>query len=290
MAISPKLGVVAGLIVFLLSAGPAVAAGADPATLAFNQQKMLEFVNTERAARAIPQLVADPDLYSRAQQWAEKLAAERRGYHSPSVPAIDAGYASGAQNLAWGPTLNAAQAHLLWMTNSNDRRSLLDSAYSHAGIGIACSTASGRQFVVAVLELGGDAAPSPAVPPADPRVGGSESMAGRNVSCADPNTPSGSSLSGSTMAPPPPDPAAEAAAPGDDPTMEPTRLAQATDSGRSNGNTGVLATAVAALMAITFAAMKIRTSDARGAAYLRSGPRLNGRQVADFLEDYRLEE
>ncbi|MEX0790595.1 MAG: CAP domain-containing protein [Actinomycetota bacterium] len=289
------LGLMLTFVLVSLSALPALAAGADPATVSFNQDKMLEFLNAERAARGVSPVVRDPSLEGPARQWAEKLAAERRGYHNQIIPAFEAGYASGAENLAWGPTLNAAQAHLLWMTSDVDRRSILDPAFSSVGIGLACSTASGRPFVVAVLELGGGGAPASEIPSAQPRVAGNESMSGRNVSCGEAEIPAASSLSGSrVVAVPVTEPSAPAEAeiaavgskgPG---AAEPVGVAQA-PAGDQDNSTLVLAAVVAALMCAVFLVTKAKISEARLAASIGARPRLDTEKLADLLEDYRID-
>lgn len=285
-----------GLLVALLGPGFALALEADPATLSFNQQKMLEFLNAERAARGVAPVERDAALDAPAQGWAERLAAERRGYHSPEVPALAVGYGSGAESLAWGPTLNAAQTHVLWMSVDSDRRYMLDPAFTNVGIGLSCSTASGRPFVVAVLEMGGDSAPSRDTPPAQPRTAGGESLSGRSVTCGEAAAPATSSLSGSRVVVSPvteaPDPGdisvasagANAAGAGTNPAaVVPAAAASQTRS------TGLVAVAFFCLLAATFVAMKSRIAEARLMANLRARPRLNTEQLSDLLDDYHIE-
>lgn len=288
------LSAVLGFVFVLLAASPALASGADPDTLSFNQDKAIEFLNAERTARGVAPVVRDPALDGPARQWAEKLAVERRGYHNKSLPAFEAGYSSGAENLAWGPTLNTAQSHLLWMGSDEDRRSMLDPAFSSAGIGLACSTASGRPFVVAVLELGGNTAPASAIPPAEPRVAGNESMSGRNISCGETEVPAVSSLSGSRVVVSPvtgssAQAEAEIAAVGtEQPGPETVKIAQA-PAGERDPSTRVLAAAVAALMCSVFLVVKGKVSQARTAAAIKARPRLDTHQMADLLDDYRID-
>lgn len=290
------VGTALGFLLVLLSTTPLYAAGADPANLAYNQAKVMEFLNAERAGRGVAPVARDQALDGKAQAWADELAAARRGSHSPSVPALAAGYQSGAENLAWGPTLNAAQAHILWMTSDDDRRSLLDPAYSNAGVGVACSTASGRQFVVAVLELGGSGTPAQEAPPASPRTAGNESMSGHDVTCAEADAPAGSSLSGSTVAlAPVPDPGGPAdtkvaAVDNTKPNGSkdgPAVVAQGAPDGKSP--TRLLAVAAACLMAAAIV-MKPRIAEARILANLNRRPGLDTSQMASLLDDYKLDD
>lgn len=283
------------LLVTLLGPGPASALEADPATISFNQRKMLEFLNAERAARGVAPVERDAALDVPAQGWAERLAAERRGYHHPEVPALGAGYGSGAESLAWGPTLNAAQTHVLWMSAENDRRNLLDPAYTNVGIGLSCSTASGRSFVVAVLELGGDSAPSRDTPPAQPRAAGNESLSGRNVTCGEAVAPATSSWSGSrVVVSPVSEPAspagAKVASVGPNETGAGLNPAVAVpDPASPARSSGLVALAFFCLLAATFVAMKGRIAEARLMANLKSRPRLNTEQLSDLLDDYHIE-
>lgn len=287
------LGTALGFLLVLLSTTPVYAAGADPANLAYNQAKVLEFLNAERAGRGVGPVARDPALDGKAQAWAEELAAARRGSHSPSVPALAAGYQSGAENLAWGPTLNAAQAHIMWMTSDDDRRSMLDPAYSNAGVGVACSTASGRQFVVAVLELGGSGTPARGTPSATPRTAGNESMSRHDVTCAEADTTAGSSLSASTVVPPPvPDPGGPAdtkVAAVDNTKPDGPALAV---QGAPDGNSPIrlLAVAAACLMAAAIITMKPRIAEARILANLNRRPGLDTSQMASLLDDYKLDD
>lgn len=292
-AVRRFVGTALGLLLALVVASPAHAAGADPANLAFNQDKILEFVNAERAARGVAPVSRDPALDEKAGQWAQELAAARRGSHSPSLPALSAGYQSGAENLAWGPTLNAAQAHILWMTSDDDRRSMLDPAHSHAGVGISCSTASGRQFVVAVLELGGNGAPLDETPPAAPRTAGNESMSGHNVTCGEAGAPAASSLSGSRV---PSAPVAGAEAPADtrvaavDPRKRDGGKVVAQGAPEGNSSTRLMAVAAACLMGAAILAVRPRIAEARMVASLNRRGRLDTSQMASLLDDYKLDD
>jgi hypothetical protein len=176
-----------------LPAAPALAASQS----ATNLQKMLEYNNAERGARGIRALSRDSRLDAEAGRWAEKLAAEGKMYHRPSTYALSVGFRSGGENLAWhDDSLSASQAHNMWMDSSTHRRNMLDPAFNAAGFGIACSTKSGKAYVIAVVEFGGDAPPARSTPPASPHVAGGQSLTGVGCSGGD-----------DSQAPPPPPPA-----------------------------------------------------------------------------------
>jgi hypothetical protein len=168
------------LIILLLGAPAARAASGDAA---YNNSKILEFMNAERQARGVRTVARDPALDRKAQEWAEKLAAEGRMYHSASYAGMSVGYRSAAQNLAYyDDSLSAARAHNMWMASGVHRKNLLDPDFSHVGIAMACSTASGRAYVMAVVEFGGDGSPSRSTPPRTPQVAGGSGDA-RAMSC-----------------------------------------------------------------------------------------------------------
>ncbi len=200
------------LVVSLLSvvALPSVASAAVT-NASSNNQKMLEFMNAERAARGLSPLSRDPRLDSLAQSWANKMAAGRDMYHPGTPQAMSgAGYRSGAQNLAWHDTeLTAAWAHNFWMNSSPHRKNILDPAFTHTGIAIACNPSGGRYpYVFATVEFGGSSNPLTSMPPASPHVAGSQSSPG--AGCG-----------GSEEPPPPPPPPVPAPAPAPAPVAAP---------------------------------------------------------------------
>lgn len=176
-----RLAVVAALVVPMgLVAVPAHASDADE--IPFNTARILEFHNAERAARGIGPLSRDPRLDQHAQQLAEQLAARGVLEHTPSY-ARTIGYPAGGQNLVYqGPAMNASQAHYLWMTSDNHRKNLLNPGFTHAGVGIACSRASGRPYPVAVVDFGGQTL-SPSVPPQSPITVGANALSGHALVC-----------------------------------------------------------------------------------------------------------
>ncbi|HEX2053337.1 MAG TPA: CAP domain-containing protein, partial [Actinomycetota bacterium] len=181
---------------FGLFGAPAHAFDADE--IPFNTAKILEFHNLERAARGIGLLSRDPRLDAHAQQLAEELAARGALEHSPAV-ARTLGYAAGGQNLVFrAPALNASEAHYLWMVSPNHRKNLLNPGFTHVGVGMACSRASGRVYPVAVVDFGGSGL-SADVPPQDPVTVTAGSLQGRHIVC-DGTTPT------AVTAPPPPTP------------------------------------------------------------------------------------
>jgi uncharacterized protein YkwD len=200
-----RLAICFATVVLTLGLVPGVATAAVT-NAAANNQKMLEFMNAERAARGLSPLSRDSRLDALAQSWANKMAAARTMYHPGTPQAMTgAGYRSGAQNLAWHDSvLTGAWAHNFWMNSSPHRKNILDPAFTHTGIAMACNPSGGRYpYVFATVEFGGSSAPLSSVPPASPHVAGSQSIAGAGCDGAATAPP----------APPPPAPAPPPPAP-----------------------------------------------------------------------------
>lgn len=176
------ISLLSALPILLLAALPALAASSDAG---YNNSRILEFMNEERQARGIRTVARDSALDQKARAWAEKLAAEGKMYHSSSYAGMSVGYHSAAQNLAYHDgSLSAAQAHNMWMASGVHRKNMLDPDFSHVGVAIACSTASGAPYVMAVVEFGGDGSPSKSTPDRNPQVAGGAGNA-RAMSCDD---------------------------------------------------------------------------------------------------------
>lgn len=175
-----RLAVAMSVLPMTVAASPAQASDADE--IPFNAAKILEYHNAERAARGLGGLSRDPRLDSHAQQLAESLAARGVLEHSPSV-ARSIGYASGGQNLVHrAPSINASQANYMWMTSDNHRRNILNPGFTNVGIGLACSTASGRPYPVAVVDFGGTGL-HPQIPPQNPIAVPAGALQGHSLVC-----------------------------------------------------------------------------------------------------------
>ena len=157
---------------------------ANPAEIGYSEQRILELHNAERSARGIRPLSFDSRLQQVAREWAFKLAAEGRIYHIDTLPARGLGFKAGGENIVYrAPSMTPDYAHIEWMKSDLHRKNLLDPAFSHAGVGVACATARGLYFTVAVVEFGADGSPSSTVPPLDPRAVTGDGMNGRAVTC-----------------------------------------------------------------------------------------------------------
>lgn len=207
-----RIGICLAAVVLTLGLAPSVASAAV-SNAAANNQNMLQFMNAERAARGLAPLSRDPRLDALAQSWANKMAAARTMYHPGTPQAMSgAGYRSGAQNLAWHDNvLTGAWAHNFWMNSAPHRKNILDPAFTHTGIAMACNPSGGRYpYIFATVEFGGNSSPLSSTPSASPHVAGSQSSpgAGCDGAAAPPPAPPAPA-----PAPPPPPAPARVAAP-----------------------------------------------------------------------------
>lgn len=201
-----RIGICLSAVLLTVGLAPSVASAAV-SNAAVNTQNMLNFMNAERAARGLSPLSRDPRLDALAQSWANKMAAARSMYHPGTPQAMSgAGYRSGAQNLAWhDTTLTGAWAHNFWMNSATHRKNILDPAFTHTGIAIACNPDGGRYpYIFATVEFGGSSSPSTSTPPVSPQVAGSQSSPGAGCDGGSAAPP---------PAPPPPPPVAPPPAP-----------------------------------------------------------------------------
>lgn len=226
-----RWGICLATALLALAVLPSVATAAV-SNAASNNSRMLQYMNAERAARGLAPLARDPRLDALAQSWANKMAQARTMYHPSPPQAMSAGYRSGAQNLAWhDTTLSASWAHNFWMNSAPHRKNILDPAFTHTGIAMACNPSGGRYpYVFATVEFGGNSAPLSSAPPASPQVAGGGS--GNGAGCdgeatADPAPP--------PPAPAPPPPPAAAAA---TPTLSQTAAKTETPASRDTNSSG----------------------------------------------------
>ncbi|GAB2685863.1 hypothetical protein GCM10027194_19460 [Thalassiella azotivora] len=120
--------------------------------------QLLSLVNQERAAAGVAPLARAADLDQVAQRWSERMAAENRLRHNPSLSSEVGGWRRIAENVGVGGS--EAQVHGALMASAGHRANILDSRHSQVGIGVA--TGHGRVWVTQVFRQPVDgAAPAP---------------------------------------------------------------------------------------------------------------------------------
>ncbi|WP_155996489.1 CAP domain-containing protein [Verrucomicrobium sp. 3C] len=139
------------LFVLLSPGTPAPAAVSSPDLPAFRQE-LLARINRLREHQDLPPLEADPRLQAASQEWAERLAAERRLRHrsddSLSSLLEEGGWETINENLYYGSEpLNPGRVLMDWERSPLHRKNLLNPAIRLAGLGRAVG-GNGAAYVV----------------------------------------------------------------------------------------------------------------------------------------------
>lgn len=149
---------VAGLVVPLAS--PAAAdAGAEADFLAR--------LNDLRENNGLAPLASHSELVSVARRWSSRMAGDNRLSHNSNLPnEVTADWEKLAENVGVGPTV--AEIHDAFVKSSSHRVNMVESAFTHIGVGVVTGP-DGKLWVTHIfMRLGGAPAPPPkkAAPPA----------------------------------------------------------------------------------------------------------------------------
>lgn len=131
----------AALAVLVLLAAVVLGACMNP-----QQQETFDLVNASRAQAGLPALAFDAEAQTKAQAWAEKMAAENRLYHSNLASGMS-GWRLLAENVGYGGSI--AGVHDAFMKSAGHKANILDRRVTHAGTGVA--RGNGRTWVVHVF-------------------------------------------------------------------------------------------------------------------------------------------
>lgn len=139
-----------------------LAAGALQAAPMPTVADAIALVNASRGGAA---LAEHSDLDAVAQRHAERMAAENRLHHNPSLGREVTGYELVGENVGVGPEL--APIHDAFMRSPSHRANILEARFTEIGIGLATS-ADGSLWIVQVFRqpVAVAAAPAPAPAPA----------------------------------------------------------------------------------------------------------------------------
>jgi uncharacterized protein YkwD len=125
-----------------------------------------EFVQLTNNARGGRNLTVDSQLTAVARRWSAKMAADNRLAHNPNLAKeVTHDWAKLGENVGTGD--NAPQIHDAFMNSPAHRANILDSDFTHVGIGVVRG-GDGRIWVTEVfmkLRSGGGSAPPPTSPP-----------------------------------------------------------------------------------------------------------------------------
>ena len=107
-------------------------------------QHSLDLANAERSARGIPDLSWDDESATKAQGWAEHMAAQFAISHSSLQAGITGNWTVLGENVGVGPDTDAV--HNGFMNSPKHRAAILSGRYRSMGVGIA--SRNGYIFVV----------------------------------------------------------------------------------------------------------------------------------------------
>ncbi len=100
------------------------------------QRAVIDQVNASRTDAGEQTLLPHPSLITRAQTWADTMAAEGRLQHSDHLGVgIPTGWSAVGENVGTGSSLEAI--HDAFMASSSHRANLLDSRFDTIGTGVA---------------------------------------------------------------------------------------------------------------------------------------------------------
>jgi uncharacterized protein YkwD len=108
------------------------------ACLNAEQQSTFDWLNTTRKQNGRSALVTQTDAQNKAQAWAEKMAREKRMYHSTLTDGIGSGWCALGENVGYGSTAAAVQK--MWMESTGHRTNILDTRWNGVGVGLARSS------------------------------------------------------------------------------------------------------------------------------------------------------
>jgi uncharacterized protein YkwD len=111
--------------------------------------RSLALANQARAANGAGPLSFDPTLQNKAQGWADHMSRTGKLVHSDLRAGLPSGWCSAGENIAYAGG-DADQIHQMWMNSSGHRANILNSGYTHAGIG-ATRDSQGRLWMVQVF-------------------------------------------------------------------------------------------------------------------------------------------
>ena len=117
------------------------------ACMSTQQQVAFDSVNGARADAGIPHLAVDAIAQTKAQAWAEHLAARNTLEHSDLSAGMDDGWRRLAENVGVGGSIEEVQRQ--FMGSDVHRANVLDRRLTHLGVGVA--QGQGRTFVVLVF-------------------------------------------------------------------------------------------------------------------------------------------
>ena len=110
-----------------------------------DEDGMFSMVNTSRSQASEGQLNPDIALIVKAQAWSKQLAADQSLHHSTLSDGAPAGWNRLGENVGTGGSL--AIVNQAFLNSAPHRANILDSSYTHLGVGVTVD-ANGRYWIV----------------------------------------------------------------------------------------------------------------------------------------------
>jgi uncharacterized protein YkwD len=138
----PKTGRRATTAVLALLVAALLSACLSPA-----QTQVQRELNADRAARKVRTLPINYEAQAKAQAWAERLARERKLYHSHLSSGIKSRWCSLGENVGYGASVASIQD--AYMASPGHRANILSTKWN--GVGVGYATSGSRVYTVHVF-------------------------------------------------------------------------------------------------------------------------------------------
>ena len=108
-----------------------VAAAVDPVSA---ETQFVDLINTERTNRGLKPLATHSDLVDGARYQADAIRDAGHLFHNPDLGSVTTGWKKIAENVGYGGTVSGL--HAAFMNSTGHRANILDSAFTHVGVGV----------------------------------------------------------------------------------------------------------------------------------------------------------
>lgn len=136
----PALAVSAALAVVLAGLGAIASTTSD-------ESSFVSRINSERASQGLRALSVAGDLVAVARDWSEQMASDGYISHDPNLPYKVSSWSMLGDNVGRGS--DAASIHQAFMNSESHRRNILESRFTHIGVGVV--DAGDKIYVTEIL-------------------------------------------------------------------------------------------------------------------------------------------
>ena len=111
------------------------------------QSQVQRELNSDRVAHKLAALPINAEAQAKAQAWAQRLASERKLYHSHLPDGIRSKWCSLGENVGYGPSVPAIED--AYMASAGHRANILATKWT--GVGVGYATSGTRVYTVHVF-------------------------------------------------------------------------------------------------------------------------------------------